>query len=133
MNKFKIFTILFLIISIIGVALFFSFTKKEENPKLYVKHNERYYQEKMCKKLDGLVEYRLKDKTRVDCLTDDYAIEVDFAKKWAEGIGQALFYALMTGKEPAVGLIVGAKDARYLKRLRKVADKFDIEVFVLEK
>ena len=133
MNKFKIFALITLITSIIGIALFFSFSKKEEKPKPYVKHNERYYQEKMCKKMDGLVEYRLKDKTRVDCLTDDYAIEVDFAKKWAEGIGQALFYSLMTGKEPAVGLIVGEKDARYLKRLRKVANKFDIEVFVLEK
>ena len=133
MNNFKIFTILFLFLSIGFSILFFTFMKKEEKPKPYVKHNERYYQEKMCKKMDGLVEYRLKDKTRVDCLTDDYAIEVDFAKKWAEGIGQALFYALMTGKEPAVGLIVGEKDTRYLKRLKKVASKFDIKIFVLEK
>lgn len=26
--------------------------------------------------------------TYVDCLTDDYAIEVDFSNKWAEAIGQ---------------------------------------------
>jgi len=133
MNKFKIFTILFLSLFIGFIILFFTFMKKEDKPKSYIKHNERYYQEKMCKKMDGLVEYRLKDKTRVDCLTDDYAIEVDFAKKWAEGIGQALFYSLMTGKEPAVGLIVGEKDTRYLKRLQKVANKFDIKIFVLKK
>ena len=49
---------------------------------------EKYYQTKFCNKLNGRIEYRLEDTTRVDCLTDDYAIEVDWAKKWAEeGIG----------------------------------------------
>ncbi|MBE0497262.1 MAG: hypothetical protein IBX45_12660 [Campylobacterales bacterium] len=31
-------------------------------------------------------------------------------------IGQALHRAKMTGKAPAVALVVGEKDARYLKR-----------------
>ena len=35
-----------------------------------IKHHERYYQTQLCKKLNGVMEYRLKDKTRVDCLTD---------------------------------------------------------------
>ncbi|MEA3227691.1 MAG: hypothetical protein U9P38_01330 [Campylobacterota bacterium] len=114
--------------------MFFIFTSQEkEQEREPVKKYEKYYQEKMCKKLDGVIEHRLEDRTRVDCLTDDYAIEVDFAKKWAESIGQALFYAQMTGKDPAIGLIVGEKDTRYLKRLRKVTNKFDIKVFVLEK
>jgi hypothetical protein len=79
------------------------------------------------------MEYRLFDRTRVDCLTDDYAIEVDFAKKWAEGIGQSLYYADVTRKTPAVGLIVGKKDKRFLKRLKRIAKKYDIKVFVIEK
>lgn len=45
----------------------------------------------MCNALDGKMEVVLKDKTRIDCLTAEYAIEVDFAKKGAEGIGQALY------------------------------------------
>jgi len=97
------------------------------------KHNERYYQTKLCNNLDGDMEYTLKDRTRVDCLTDEYAIEVDFAKKWAESIGQSLYYAEMTGKKPAIGLIVGEKDTRYLRRLKIIADKFDISVIKIKR
>jgi len=96
------------------------------------KHNERYYQTKLCNNLDGEMEYTLKDRTRVDCLTDEYAIEVDFAKKWAESIGQSLYYAEMTDKKPAVGLIVGKKDERYLKRLETVGDKINIRIIKIK-
>jgi len=98
-----------------------------------VHHKEKYYQTKLCNKLDGVMEYRLRDRTRVDCLTDDYAIEVDFAKKWAESIGQSLYYADMTGKKPAVGLIVGSKDNRFEKRLNRIAKKYNIKVFLINK
>lgn len=40
------------------------------------------------------------DGTRCDILTDEYAIEVDFANKWAEAIGQALNYAIQFNKMP---------------------------------
>lgn len=97
--------------------------------------NERYYQTKICNELIGDIEHVLFDKTRVDCLTQDYAIEVDWVKKWAEGIGQTLYYAKITGKQPAVALIVSRsnKDKRYLRRLKVVADELDIKVFVIEK
>lgn len=98
-----------------------------------VKHNEKYYQTKLCDKLNGKMEYVLRDRTRVDCLTDDYAIEVDFAKKWAESVGQSLYYAKMTYKKPAVGFIVGSKDKKYLKRLSILADEYGIKIFLLEK
>ena len=98
-----------------------------------VKHNEKYYQTIICKQLDGKMEFVLKDKTRVDCLNDTYAMEVDFAKKWAESIGQSLYYAQMTHKEPAVGLIVGKKDLRYLKRLQIVANELNIKVYIIKK
>ena len=51
---------------------------------------EADYQKEWCQHRGGLVEYRLKDKTRVDCLTLTHAIEFDFANKWAESIGQFL-------------------------------------------
>ena len=98
------------------------------------KYNERHYQTILCDELSGEMEYVLKDKTRVDCLTDIYAIEVDFAKKWAESVGQSLYYAKMTGKEPAIGLIMDEnKDKRYFKRLNTLAKKHEIKVFVIEK
>jgi len=40
----------------------------------------------------GVIEYVLQDKTRVDCLTEEHAIEFDFANHWAESIDQALYY-----------------------------------------
>lgn len=97
------------------------------------KKDEKYYQTKMCSEFGGKMEHVLFDKARVDCLTSEYAIEVDFAKKWAEGIGQSLYYADVTGKKPAIGLIVGNGDEKYLKRVQRVADKFDIKIIVLEK
>jgi hypothetical protein len=77
-----------------------------------------------------VTEYRLDDGTRVDCLTDQYAIEFDFGPKWAESIGQALYYAEMTGRQPGVVLILEQPgDDRYLNRLRRVADKYNISIW----
>ena len=99
------------------------------------KHNEKYYQTLLCNELDGVMEQSLLDRTRIDCLTDEYAIEVDFSKKWAESVGQSLYYAEMTGKKPAVGLIVrdNKKDKRHLKRLRVLANKYDIKIFEIQR
>lgn len=104
-----------------------------EKAPQYKKHKEKYYQTKFCKKIGGEMEVVLSDRTRVDCLTNEYAIEVDFAKKWAEGIGQGLYYGYMTDKKPAVALICGSRDKRYLKRLQRVANRYNIKVFVIEK
>lgn len=98
-----------------------------------VKKNEKYYQINICNKLNGQLEYVLFDRTRVDCLTENYAIEVEWAKKWAEGIGQSLYYAEITKKRPAIALIIGNNDKKHLKRLKTIADKLDIKIIELEK
>ena len=98
------------------------------------KYNEKHYQTLLCDELSGEMEFVLQDRTRVDCLTDEYAIEVDFARKWAEGIGQSLYYAHMTDKKPAVGLIMDlTKDTRCYKRLDVIAKEQGIKIFVIEK
>ena len=75
----------------------------------------------------------LKDRTRVDCLTDEYAVEVEFAKKWAEAVGQSLFYAKMTGKKPGIALIMEEdKDARFLKRLKTALRGMNVTVWQVE-
>lgn len=123
-----------LIVLISGILYFLLETPQTPiEPEGEVKKNEKYYQTRMCDTLGGEVEHILFDKTRVDCLTREHAIEVDFAKKWAEGIGQALYYAEVTGKKPAVGLIVGEGDQKYLKRLEKVAQTYRIKVIVIPK
>ena len=96
-------------------------------------YKEKHYQTVLCDDLDGKIEVVLKDKTRVDCLTDEYAIEVDFGKKWAESVGQSIYYGLMTDRKPAVGLIISKKETRYLKRLEKVAGELGIKIYVIEK
>lgn len=127
----KQFSLFFTLVAVI-LYLFFekdlSINKQED-----AKHDEKYYQTKMCNEFGGDMEYVLFDKTRVDCLTKEYAIEVDFAKKWAEGIGQSLYYAEVTGKKPAIGVISGDGDEKYLDRIRRVGDKFGIKIIVLEK
>ena len=45
------------------------------------------------------------DGTRCDILTDTHAIEVDFADKWAEAIGESLNYAIQTGKKADIVLV----------------------------
>ena len=82
----------------------------------------------------GEVEHVLADKTRVDCLTATHAIEYDWGKKWAESLGQALFYSAMTGKKAGIVLIVNPRTKdRFLKRLNKaIADNnLDVDVWTI--
>ena len=96
---------------------------------------ERDYQQAWGSAQPGLIaiEYRLPDNSRVDCLFQDYAVEVDWHHKWAEAIGQSLFYAMMTGRKPAILLIIGPQGERYLKRLKFVTLHYGIRVFTVEK
>lgn len=70
-------------------------------------HKEKYYQEIWCNNQGGMIEvYFSGDRTRCDCLTDTHAVEVDFADKWAQSIGQALRYSRNTKKAPGILLII---------------------------
>ena len=81
---------------------------------------EKDYQLPWCQAVGGEAEHVLSDRTRVDCLTEAHAIEFDFAKKWAESIGQALYYAAETGRRAGIVLIMTRPDDdRYLRRLRR--------------
>ena len=65
----------------------------------------------------GIIEFRLDDGTRVDCLDVDTAWEYDFAPKWAEAIGQSLHYSRMTGKKPGIVLIMDKGEHRFIERI----------------
>lgn len=94
------------------------------------KMKEAYYVNQWCRDDFGKREFILWDNTRVDCLTKDYAIEFDFAHKWAESIGQSLYYSKMTGKKPAVALILtDLKDYRYVKRVERLDN--GIKIFLI--
>lgn len=95
--------------------------------------NEAWHVNKWCTEQNGQQEYVLPDKARVDCLTETHAIEFDWGKKWAELIGQALYYSYITNKKAGVVLIVepGEED-RYIQRLQTVANHLCIDFWLME-
>lgn len=130
MSKFKLpdFILLILVVGLI----FSSLVDIDTNDKKEVKSspiNKMYEKDYVNQYCDGITEYILPDKTRVDCLTDEYAIEFDYAKKWAESVGQSLYYAKKTGKKPAVALILSKEsDKKYIQRINDC----DKEIKVIE-
>lgn len=81
---------------------------------------------------EGRLEVTLKDRSRADCLTDTHAVEVEWAHKWYEAVGQSLHYARVSGLKPGIVLIVrGAAGERHLGRLRPLAQELGIDVWVI--
>ena len=85
----------------------------------------------LAARMGGIAEYRLPDRSRVDILTQCLAIEVDWCKKYPEAIGQALYYAIMTERQPAILLLLRNKpsEPKYLERARKAAASIQMPVF----
>lgn len=93
------------------------------------KQPESYYQDIWCKQYEGIAEYTLADLTRCDCLTNSHAVKVEFGRKWAEGIGQALYYALQTGHKAGIVLILESeKDFKYWLRLNTTIEHHGLEI-----
>lgn len=94
-------------------------------------HTERVYQEHWCAAQPGTLEVSLPGGLRIDCETVTHAVEVDFAPKWAEAVGQSLAYAAATGKRPGILLILEMSgDSRHLAKLRSVIDAFALPIDV---
>lgn len=79
-------------------------------------------------------EQRLWDGTRVDLLTDDWAIEVDWAHKWAEAVGQATYYAIATSRSPGIVLLVPDMEAdqRHVYRCMLACERADIFLWLVD-
>jgi hypothetical protein len=94
------------------------------------KYKKKDFQAAWCEEIGGEAEVVFKDGTRIACLTDEYAVEVDYSEKWAESIGQSLYNATITNKKPGVLLITrGDEDQRYLTRLKTVAIKTNVTIW----
>ena len=87
---------------------------------------------RLAPKYKAVTEYRLPDAARVDLLTDTEAIEVDYAKKWAEAVGQSLYYGLATGKKPAIILLTRdtPRDRMAVFRCKAVCEKYAIHLYI---
>ena len=100
-------------------------------------NKEFVYQNKFCETLtnngvNNLKEVRLIDNTRCDIVTEEHAIEVDFASKWGESIGQSLHYGLILHKKAGILLIIESeKDFKFLQRLLVTAKVYNITVWTI--
>ena len=65
--------------------------------------NEDFWQHRYCEGMK--IEEHLPSGGRVDCLSTEFAIEMDWVDHWAEAVGQSLYYAGATGRKPAIILI----------------------------
>ena len=94
--------------------------------------NEAFHRDRLAPLYDAQAEVRLWDGTRVDLRTDTYAIEIDWPQKWAEAIGQSLYYAEVTGLEPGIILLVRDMDSdrRHVYRCQTVCARAGIRLFV---
>lgn len=97
-------------------------------------NSERSYQDFWCKSQGGIVEVYMPDKTRCDCLTETHAIEVDFADKRYESLGQSLHYSRFTKKKAGILLIIEKEsDIKYYKGLIEDIKyhKLNVDVFII--
>ena len=99
------------------------------------KPSESTINTRWCDSRGGIAEFRTKDGTYVDCLTDTYAVEAEFDNNWKEAVGQSLHYAESTNKQAAILLIKRQKSKKdYYSELERVINKFQlpIKVYVIE-
>jgi len=89
--------------------------------------SEKEHQRVNCK---GEMEVKIKG-GRIDCLTELYAVEYDFAYKWKNAISQSRWYALQTGKRAGIALIYRKpSDETYLEYLIEYLHGYDIYIRV---
>ena len=92
---------------------------------------EAFYSNKFCSEMSGKSEHVLKDLSRVDCLTDTHAYEFDWADgmKVYEAIGQSLYYASESGKEPGIYLLIRKKNSeKHIRKVRRVIETFNLPI-----
>lgn len=100
-----------------------------------VRKNEAYYRDLLAIEVGGKVEQQMGDGTRCDIITDTHAIEVDWASKWKEGIGQALWYGFQSNRPAKLALIVrNQRDRVHVLRCRSLIEHngLALEVIVVE-
>lgn len=92
-------------------------------------HKESAYRDAWCK---GRTEVTLHDGSRVDCLLDNYAVEVEFAGKSFEALGQAMHYARVSGTKPAILLIIETpQDWHHYNRIKRTAKSRHVRLWYI--
>jgi hypothetical protein len=94
-------------------------------------------------KYQAVREHSLFDGSRIDMLNSVYAIEVDSAlntNKWAEAVGQSIWYATNTNRKPAIILLVplspkarSTDDAETAEKRRSIKSNMHKAITVCQK
>lgn len=92
------------------------------------KRHEPFYQRIAAEALGGEMEVTMPDRSRCDIVTEEYAIEVEWASNWKAGIGQALNYAFRSNKKAGIVLIVDKPTDSM--RLMSVLEHYDLPITV---
>lgn len=89
--------------------------------------SEAEYIQLIQQHLGGQIEVPVTD-GRIDLQTDSYAIEVEFARKWKQAIGQALYYGMETNLQPGIVLILRSKaQYKYFQQLNSALNYGHLE------
>tara|TARA_Y200000002_G_C22293935_1_gene501652 strand:- start:58 stop:408 length:351 start_codon:yes stop_codon:yes gene_type:complete len=98
---------------------------------LSVHGSENTINNQWCQKMNGISQFTTKDRTYVDCLTNEYAVETEYDYNWKEAVGQSLHYAETTDRKAAILLIQRSSSKKnYLSELNRVIQKFDLPIKV---
>lgn len=74
----------------------------------------------------------MRNGTRCDVLATHHAIEVEFASKWAESVGQSLNYSAQTGRAATIALILeSGADEKYLAILRETIANQQLAISII--
>jgi hypothetical protein len=88
-----------------------------------------FYKKKWCAEHQGATEVKTSDGTRADCVTSTHVVEFQFAPKWAETIGRALYYGFETGKKAGIVLVIrDEKDLDAWNRLNSIIEHFNLPI-----
>jgi|GEM_PF-2469669 len=80
----------------------------------YAESKEEFFRQRLCA---GMKQERYLQHARsyVDCVSDTHAVEVEFANKFKQAIGQALHYAEQLKLKPGIILVCVEKDENCLR------------------
>ena len=97
---------------------------------LFAADTEADYTHRLAVEYQCESEVVMPDETRCDLVTDTHAIEVEWASKWQEAPGQAILYAIWTGKRPAIVLLVRdyRADKLHILRCKLVCERAGIDL-----
>ena len=119
----------FLFGAFMGTALWVAGTIGAQGAELFP--NESGYSKFFCDSRNGTLEVRVTG-GRIDCETDKYVWEVEYAHKWKEGIGQSTWYAVQKPQKiPGLLIIIEKEsDLKYLDYIEKWCYTYGVYIHI---